>query len=279
MAKSVLIVVAGVIIVAGILTLATPHKTHSAAIADRTFDAPPVRVSAYELWLEYQNNELGADAAYKGKAVLIRGAALGVKKNMDGDYYIAFATGNRFEHVAAFLDRSAYSDASQIRGSAGWWGDGSALTAQTVTLLCVGDGRDVFGPILRHCKMMPTPPNAMPYWQHQQMTESATDSAGITPPQGTPACREADTPPRMLSTVSPDYTAEASANHIQGTVVVGITVDEFGSVKDAHVIKSLGYGLDENALAAVQRYKFAPARKQCQPISAAVDVSVGFRMY
>src|ERR1035438_6050630 len=57
--------------------------------------------------------------------------------------------------------------------------------------------------------------------------------------------------PLLLSRQEPAYTEEARAAGLQGTVVVGVTIGEDGRPRNLRVEKSLGLGLDENALAAV----------------------------
>jgi hypothetical protein len=61
------------------------------------------------------------------------------------------------------------------------------------------------------------------------------------------------TPPRLLHKVEPEYSPDARADHIQGTVVLQLAVDEKGRATGITVISPLGFGLDERAQAAVER--------------------------
>ena len=56
------------------------------------------------------------------------------------------------------------------------------------------------------------------------------------------------------------------------------TVREDGSVDDVRVTRSLDPGLDVMAVAAVKRWKFAPAYLNGAPIPVIVDVSIFFKL-
>jgi protein TonB len=59
-------------------------------------------------------------------------------------------------------------------------------------------------------------------------------------------------PPRLLRKVEPQYSAEARANYIQGTVVLQLAITEQGRPTGVTVISPLGFGLDERAQAAIE---------------------------
>jgi TonB family protein len=69
--------------------------------------------------------------------------------------------------------------------------------------------------------------------------------------------------PRLIYRVEPEYTKEAKKAKVQGTVVLEIVIDTDGSVQVKRVIKSLGLGLDESAVASVADSKFAPLPEGC----------------
>lgn len=52
------------------------------------------------------------------------------------------------------------------------------------------------------------------------------------------------------------YSPAAIKATINGTVKVGISIDKYGTVDHAWIIKGLGYGLDEKAVEAVRKWKF-----------------------
>jgi TonB family protein len=55
------------------------------------------------------------------------------------------------------------------------------------------------------------------------------------------------------------YPAKAKENNINGDVVLELTVDKNGNPKDMSVVKSLGFGCDEEALNAMKAAKFTNA--------------------
>jgi TonB family protein len=88
-------------------------------------------------------------------------------------------------------------------------------------------------------------------------------------------------PPRAIFTPDPDYppTVRQGKHTVQGTVVLGLTVDENGTVHDVHVITSLDKRLDQNAMDAVKQWKFQPAMKDGKPVAVLTTVQVEFRLY
>jgi TonB family protein len=85
------------------------------------------------------------------------------------------------------------------------------------------------------------------------------------------------TAPRLLSKVEPEYSFEGREAHIQGTVVFQIVVDEQGRPADISVLSPLGFGLDERAQAAIEKWRFAPGTKDGKPVRVLVTVDVNFR--
>jgi TonB family protein len=53
-----------------------------------------------------------------------------------------------------------------------------------------------------------------------------------------------------------DYPEQAKSNSIKGEVTVELTIDKDGSTKNLQVVKSLGYGCDEEALRVMKEAKF-----------------------
>src|SRR5438105_7443516 len=83
--------------------------------------------------------------------------------------------------------------------------------------------------------------------------------------------------PRVVSAPDPQYSREARRAHIQGTVVLWMIVGPDGRPHDIKVKQGLGYGLDEQAIKAVQKWRFKPARKGKQPVAVQINVQVNFR--
>jgi periplasmic protein TonB len=66
---------------------------------------------------------------------------------------------------------------------------------------------------------------------------------------------------------------------IQGICVLGLTVDEHGSVRDVNVTRSLDKRLDQTAIDALKQWKFKPATKDGKPVAVRTSASVEFRLY
>jgi TonB family protein len=84
--------------------------------------------------------------------------------------------------------------------------------------------------------------------------------------------------PRAVYTPDPEYSAEAKDAGFNGTAVVSLIVDRFGQPQEIKIVRPAGYGLDENAVAAVGTWKFEPARKDGQPVQVLINVEVAFHM-
>jgi len=87
------------------------------------------------------------------------------------------------------------------------------------------------------------------------------------------------TAPHALYDPDPEYSDEARRVKYQGDVVLSVIVDAAGNVRDLQIARSLGMGLDEKAMDAVRKWKFAPGMKDGHPVSVQVNVEVKFRMY
>ena len=85
------------------------------------------------------------------------------------------------------------------------------------------------------------------------------------------------TPPRLIRKIEPEYSPEAQANRVQGTVVLQLVVTQQGRAADISVISPLGFGLDEKARSAVEKWEFAPGMKAGVPVKVLATVEVNFR--
>lgn len=85
-------------------------------------------------------------------------------------------------------------------------------------------------------------------------------------------------PPKALYAPNPEYSKEARKAGIEGTCVLDIVVGPDGSAHNIRVSRSLGKGLDEEAIEAVKHWKFQPAMKDGQPVAVAAKIEVSFRL-
>jgi TonB family protein len=87
-------------------------------------------------------------------------------------------------------------------------------------------------------------------------------------------------PPVALFMPVAIYSEQARRKKVTGICLVSLIVDAHGMPQNAHLVRSLGYGLDENALAAAQRYRFKPALKGgFEPVPVTIAIEVNFRLY
>jgi protein TonB len=85
-------------------------------------------------------------------------------------------------------------------------------------------------------------------------------------------------PPSVQREVKPTYTDEGRRRAIEGDVVMEIVVRRDGSVGDVRVMRSLGAGLDQRAIAAVKQWRFSPARRMGAAVDVLVEVAVEFTL-
>jgi len=85
------------------------------------------------------------------------------------------------------------------------------------------------------------------------------------------------TAPQLISKVEPEYTEEARAAKYQGTVLLSTVIGADGRATNFKVIRSLGMGLDEKAIEAVEKWQFRPGMKAGAPVKVQAQIEVNFR--
>jgi protein TonB len=89
---------------------------------------------------------------------------------------------------------------------------------------------------------------------------------------------QVSSPARLVTRAGVVYPPEARAQEIETDVRVEIVVDETGRVVAARSLSNAGYGLDDAALRAIRRYRFAPATKDGRPVRIRMRWTVQFRL-
>lgn len=84
--------------------------------------------------------------------------------------------------------------------------------------------------------------------------------------------------PVILHKVEPEYSEEARKAKWQGTVQLAVIVDETGHPRDIKVSQSLGLGLDQKAIEAVQQWLFRPGMKDGKPVAVIATIQVTFHL-
>jgi TonB family protein len=86
-------------------------------------------------------------------------------------------------------------------------------------------------------------------------------------------------PPEVLFYTDPFYTRAAREKKVEGTVTIEGAFDMNGCMKVVRIIKTIGFGLDENALAAVRSWRFSPAKRNGeQPVEAHAQIDIDFSL-
>ena len=92
------------------------------------------------------------------------------------------------------------------------------------------------------------------------------------------AANSGTTAPVLLFKKEPEYSEEARKAKYQGTVTLYVIIGVDGRVRESRVMRSLGLGLDEKAIEAVNQWKFKPAYSNGQPVEAPSTIEVQFRL-
>lgn len=85
-------------------------------------------------------------------------------------------------------------------------------------------------------------------------------------------------PPHLIQSAGAEYTEQARAARLEGSVTVSLIVDADASLRDIYVSRSLGLGLDEKAVEAVRQWQFSPGTHDGAPAAVLIKVEVNFRM-
>ena len=111
-------------------------------------------------------------------------------------------------------------------------------------------------------------------------------STGLTkpeqpwPPAGVIRPTAGVTVPRLLSEVKPKYTPAAMRAKIEGTVWLEAVIEPDGKVGEVRVVRTLDreFGLDEEAINAVKKWRFEPGKKDGVAVAVLVEVEMTFTL-
>ncbi len=86
-------------------------------------------------------------------------------------------------------------------------------------------------------------------------------------------------PPRVLYQADPEFSEAARSQRISGNSQIYLVVEADGTPDHLRVARPAGMGLDEKALEAVSKYRFAPATRDGQPVRVEMYVEVNFQIF
>ena len=88
----------------------------------------------------------------------------------------------------------------------------------------------------------------------------------------------ATTPVEITFKPNPAYTEEARSMKLEGEVLLEVSFSANGTLQVNRVVRGLGHGLDEAAVAAANKIRFKPASRSGQPVDSTAIVHVTFQL-
>jgi TonB family protein len=82
-----------------------------------------------------------------------------------------------------------------------------------------------------------------------------------------------------LFTPEPAFPDKANHDNSQGIVVLNVIVDKTGKVQNIRLVRPLGMGMEEAAVAAVKTWRFKPAQHEGDPVAVELNIEVAFNKY
>jgi TonB family protein len=115
------------------------------------------------------------------------------------------------------------------------------------------------------------------------LQQASTDLSGTLASLSVKGVANAGAPgtsvPKCVYCPNPDYTDQARAAKLSGSVVLRIVVNAEGNAEEITVVKKLGMGLDEKAIETVKNWRFKPADgPDGNPVASVVPIEVTFRL-
>ena len=120
---------------------------------------------------------------------------------------------------------------------------------------------------------------AMPaFWRlYYQAAAAKTDTRSTL--AGVLRQNQVDRRARLLASFEPDSNQYAQNAGVAGMALYHAVIEPDGKPGEIAVGRPIGFGLDENAVAAIARARFQPAIKSGHPVPVLVDLIVEFRIY
>lgn len=84
--------------------------------------------------------------------------------------------------------------------------------------------------------------------------------------------------PKLLHSVDPEYTPQAIAAGIEGSVVLHAVISADGRVTNADVLSPLPAGLDRKAIAAVKQWQYSPGVMDGERVPVLTTIDVLFKL-
>jgi hypothetical protein len=85
--------------------------------------------------------------------------------------------------------------------------------------------------------------------------------------------------PHLMAHVTPGSNDYAQKADVAGVASYMVILGPEGKPAAVAVYRPIGFGLDENAVAAIENARFTPAVKNGKPVMSVIDLAVNFRIY
>jgi TonB family protein len=85
-------------------------------------------------------------------------------------------------------------------------------------------------------------------------------------------------PPRLIARPEPEYSFPARVMKLQTDILAELVIEADGAVRRIEIFRPAGFGLDEQAVACLMKWKFLPAQKGGQPVPVEGNVKLRFRL-
>lgn len=125
-------------------------------------------------------------------------------------------------------------------------------------------------------------PSLQSFWKYCATNGFSNDCKAADLPGYTKPGKKPDglvSPPKLVHRKDPEYSAAARRLRYEGDGIYRLYVEPDGTVSNVFVVRPIGLGLDEESIAAVKQYSFAPATKNGEPVSCFIKVQVSYRIY
>jgi TonB family protein len=85
--------------------------------------------------------------------------------------------------------------------------------------------------------------------------------------------------PQPVFTPEPTYPDRASSENFRGIVLLALVVNKDGRVENIRLLRPLGMGTEEAAVAAVQTWRFKPSTRDGKAVAVEMNIEVAFNKY
>lgn len=135
------IIIAVLLVLAGIGSAMSKKEKEQDAIVRDKAAKEAIEVGVGDIFQNYKENEVGADAKYKGKWLKVKGKISKIGKDITDDAYILFDVSDALFGVRAAFEKENQGDLTDL------------APGQTVVLVCQGEGK--FGDVmLKKCGLV-----------------------------------------------------------------------------------------------------------------------------